>query len=511
MFIEIDKLSIKRLIGQMIIARLNIEDYLQDQQYKENIFKLIKIGVGGFCLFQGNKVNTMKVIHELNEYAPIPLIFSGDYEHGLTMRLDDGTSFPHSMALGNSKYPNATYEVAKAISKEIKELGIHWNFAPVCDINSNIDNPIINIRAFGEDVETVNKNLIEYIKASEEEKVISCAKHFPGHGDTSIDSHLSLPAINKTLNQLRKLELKPFIEAIKCNVPSIMIAHIALPEIDESIPASLSSKVCNSLLRQELKYEGIIITDALEMKAIVDNYKCEEIAEMGLNADIDVFLMPENPIKLIESIQNLVSKNIDFEFKIKNSAQRILNLKEKYNVFDKLQLQNTFKINLDFPQLALETAISSLKISGDLNLIPINEETKITGIAILQDDNIEIPSTFFNMLTSAIENEISLGFIDKNVTNRDIDDLVRDTFLTDLFIFPIFIRSKAYQGSVGIHPNLIKAIREIKGFKPAIIIFFGNPYLEEKIEAELKILTYSDSLPSMAATVVKLSGREAGV
>jgi beta-N-acetylhexosaminidase len=509
---ELEKLSLKRMIGQMVIARLNVEDYYSNMEYQQDIQSLIKIGVGGFCLFQGNKEKTKEVIKELQDYSPIPLVFSGDYEHGLTMRLEDGTSFPHAMALGKSIYPHATYEVAKALSEEISELGIHWNYAPVCDINSNKNNPIINIRAYGENPDIVNRNIKEYIQGSEEKNIISCAKHFPGHGDTQTDSHIELPIIKKSKTELLDFELIPFKKAIESKVPSIMISHIAMTEFDDNfVPASLSTKICKDLLRNEMQFEGIIITDALEMKAIANKYSTKEIALMGLDADLDVFLMPINPKELINEIFEIAKDNIEYISKIKSSVRRIFNIKEKYKVFEKREIHNTFKINLDFPKLALESALGAIDLFGNSSILPIDEDIKITSIAILQDENIDTPSLFFSMLTSAIENDINLGYIDKNISQKDIDDLVRDTFLTDLFIFPIFIRSKAYSGSVGLDKSIIDAINEIRGYKPSILVFFGNPYISENIDGDLKILCYSDSLPSMAGAVVKLSGREAGV
>jgi beta-glucosidase-like glycosyl hydrolase len=216
------------------------------------------------------------------------------------MRLTDGTSFPHHYALGKAN--NYTEKIANAIAKEMKSIGIHWNLAPVCDINSNPKNPVINIRSFGEDKNIVSKNVVDYINGLHKENIISCAKHFPGHGDTETDSHTAFPVITKSLQELEQNEMIPFVEAIKSGVKSIMLGHLIVKSISE-LPMSLSNEAVK-YLRNKLNFNGLILTDALDMQAITDTYG-DDAPLLAFKAGVDIILMPENPMLVIEQITNL--------------------------------------------------------------------------------------------------------------------------------------------------------------------------------------------------------------
>jgi len=287
--------------AQCVFPRLNISTFAENTEYKKTIIELVKIGCGGFCVFEGNTTLVSKTITELNMYSEIPLLFCADFENGLQMRLNDGTSFPHHYAL--AKTNDYTEKVANAIAKESRNIGIHWNLAPVCDINSNPKNPVINIRSFGENKNIVYKNVVKYINGLHSENIMSCAKHFPGHGDTQTDSHITLPVITKTLKELEQNEMLPFIEAIKNGVNSIMLGHLIVKSISK-IPISLSNEAVN-YLRNNLGFKGLILTDALDMQSIVDIYG-DEAPVLAFKAGVDIILMPQNPMLAIEKIANLI-------------------------------------------------------------------------------------------------------------------------------------------------------------------------------------------------------------
>ena len=258
---NIKKLSAKQLASQITIARLSIEKYIQDENYKQEIDSLVSGGIGGFCVFNGSPNNTKNVIDVLQMKAGIPLLFCADFENGLPMRLTNGTEFPHAMALGKIKNSELVKPIAKAIAVESKVLGIHWNLAPVCDINSNEDNPIINIRSFGGNAEDVGINAKAYIEGTQSEKVLACAKHFPGHGDTDVDSHVGLPVLTRSKESIEKIELMPFAEAIKTGVKSIMVGHLSVPSIDNTgKPASVSKPIID-ILKYEMNFKGIVLPD----------------------------------------------------------------------------------------------------------------------------------------------------------------------------------------------------------------------------------------------------------
>ena len=504
------KWSDKALAAQCVVPRLSADKYYSDKNYKLNIHELITLGVGGFCIFEGEVHNTMQMLQELQNMAETPLIFMADFENGLRMRLRDGAAFPHAMAMGQSGDTENTRKIAKAIAKEMKYLGVHVNLAPVCDINSNSLNPVINVRSFGEDAETVSGHVIAYTEALQEEKIIACAKHFPGHGDTNIDSHIDLPVINKDINELEKQEIIPFWHAVDAGVKSIMPGHLALPKIDsENIPASLSGKIINDYLIQKLKYTGLIISDALDMKAVSKNYTSAEAAEMAVNAGVDILLLPEDPIKTIESLNEKSKSEPVFRKKLENAANKIIAAKRWCGLTGLLPQANPYKQSTFFEheKLALRVAHSAIKTTGNEMLMPIPEDVQIAGFAYMQSEDLDKGTTFFQMVAQAVENDADFGFIDENITPEQIEALKEKIKGAEIVIFAFFLKRGIPAEKDNIFKNLNEAVQDLSGRRRIISIFFGNPYFDKYIKSDLTIKTYSDAISSIAATVVKLSGR----
>lgn len=514
---SIKKFTAEELAAQCIIARINPEKFHSDLSYKNQIIELVQRGICGFCVFEGTSRQVLEMTEELQGLTEIPLFFAADFEHGLRMRLSDGSPFPHAMAIGKSGNIEDTYEIAKAIAIESKYLGINWNFAPVCDVNSNQKNPIINIRAFGDTPEIVIKHAVQYIKGIQSEKVLSCAKHFPGHGDTDMDSHLQMPILNKSIYEIEKIEIKPFVEAIKHDVKSIMLAHLNVPTLDENnIPSSLSKKIVTGILRNSLNFNGLIITDALDMKAISDNYSSGNAAVLALKAGCNIALMPENPLEAINTVALEIENDIEFRNTIISSLEIILSMKRWAGLTTFIPHEipasggMTGRPTTQFyshEKLALKVAFSAIEIHGNASLIPIKENIKIAAFAIIKNDDFEPSIRFFNLFTQAIENDCDLGFIDSEITGKDIDGLKENITDSKLLIFAIFNPPRAYKGNTEIPNKLRYSINRISSGRPKIIILFGNPYIKDDLDGDLIIDAFSDSESSMAAAVLVLSGR----
>lgn len=501
--------SNEKLAYQLIIARLSTDKYFEDSNYRLQIEDLVIKGIGGFCIFDGNTESVPKMTQQLQAIAEIPLIFSADFENGLSMRLTEGTAFPHAMAVGHSSNPENSYKIGAAVAKESLSIGVNWNLAPVCDINSNIDNPIINIRSYGEVSKIVSDNISQFIIGSQSKKVVSCAKHFPGHGDTSTDSHLSLPVIDKSIEELYNNELIPFIKAIEVGVWSIMIGHLHIKAIDENpIPASLSVNAIN-FLRNELNYKGLILTDALDMKSITNFVEADKASYMALKAGNDIALVPEDATKSAEYLVTQINNDSNFRLQLEVSAEKLYNLKRKCGLIPQFALiNNETQIFNEHLKLALKIGYDAIKIEGDTSIIPIKDKLNFASFAILQKDkDLQAANRFFTMLTQAIENDCDLGFIDKDISDEDIDGYIDGIKDAELIIFPIFIKSHSYHGSVGINDNLKNAIEKLSKDKKRIIILFGSPYIKSELNYDLLISTYSDSFASLAAAVIYLSGR----
>ncbi|MFH1051400.1 MAG: glycoside hydrolase family 3 N-terminal domain-containing protein [bacterium] len=505
--INIELLSIRKLSAQVVFPRISAEEYYKDKEYQQSIHKLVEEGIGGFCVFQGNMGNVKSMITVLQSLAEIPLLFCADYEFGLPMRLENGTAFPQAMALGKSGNPEHTLKCSEAIAKEAKSIGVNWNLAPVCDINSNPNNPIINIRSFGDNLNIVQNHLSEYIRGHHNQNVLTCAKHFPGHGDTDKDSHSELPVLKHDKKRINDLELKPFIHAIQNDVKSIMVGHLSVSSLDESgIPASLSRKIITELLREELKYNGLILTDALDMKSLATLFSEEEIIIKAFNAGNDILLLPENPLYAIDILEKYIDNHSELKEQLFSSVNRILDAKEWCGLFDRKSVEIEISF-FEHEKIALSAAYDALEILGDEHLIPLNEKFRVGGFAFLQTDDLDIPTSFFRILGQAIENDCDFGFIDKDIQEKDLAGLKFGIQKADIMLFAFFFKPSAYQ-SMKVPDGIMHAYQKLSEGKKKIAILFGNPYLKESIDADLIISPFSDSLPSIAATILKLSGRK---
>ncbi len=300
---------------RFIIARLNGIDIERDFDHH---LRLVRKGIAGFIIFGGELETVRQGIKELQREATEPLIIASDLEQGLGGQIKGGTLFPPAMAIASAIKERSTFNVQrstlkllkdtfKAIALEARYAGINTIFAPVLDINTNPENPIISTRAFGEDPETVSFFGCEMIKILQAHGIAACGKHFPGHGDTEVDSHISLPVVKKDLPSLEKSELVPFKKAIDAGVKMIMLGHLSVPAIDPSgIPASLSEKTV-TFLREKMSFRGITITDALNMGAL-GKYAEEEASLMALRAGVDILLHPTDPDKIASYLEFIESK-----------------------------------------------------------------------------------------------------------------------------------------------------------------------------------------------------------
>lgn len=338
---QIKKMTIDEKIGQMILV--GIEGY----DLNENTKSLVqKSKVGGVILFANNVQETNQLLKLLNALKSenlqnkIPLFLSVDEEGGRVTRMPaEFEKFPTNKAIGKINDETLSYKIGGAIAYEIGSLGFNMDFAPVLDVNSNPNNPVIGNRSFGSNVSIVSNLGIQTMKGIQSQNIIPVVKHFPGHGDTSVDSHMGLPSVNNDLKRLESFELKPFAEAIKNNADAVMIAHILLPKIDNENPSSMSKIIITDILRGNLNFKGVIITDDMTMGAITKNYDISEAAIKSVKAGTDIVLVChgyDNEIAVINALKNSVSKGELSQKRIDESVYRILMLKEKFKLKDEI-------------------------------------------------------------------------------------------------------------------------------------------------------------------------------
>ena len=338
---QLSEMTIEEKIGQMLIVSDTTTTLDEDLLNNLNTVK-----PGGFILFSDNIKSyeqTKKLIEDINSTSDIPMFISIDQEGGRVLRikkLSDAkvTNIPSMYHLGLTKDTKLSYEVGKVVGEELRVFGINMNFAPVLDIYSNKENTVIGDRSFGTTSDLVSKIALSFAEGQESTGIISVYKHFPGHGNTSEDSHYTLPVITKTKEELMNLELKPFIEAINNGADVIMIGHLAVPSITkDDTPASLSKEIITDLLKSELGYNGLVITDALNMDALTNEYTEEEIYINAINAGVDILLMPDFDNETIEIITNAIANGTIAIEEIDNSVEKILELK-----YDKLFIENPY-------------------------------------------------------------------------------------------------------------------------------------------------------------------------
>lgn len=335
---KMDNLSIDEKIAQMLIV------YYIGDEYDENLSNIIKeVKPGGFILMSDNITTydrTLNFVKGMQNDSDIPMIISTDEEGGSVQRIKgirdiSVTDIPYMYYLGQTKDKNLAYKVGEIIANELRTIGVNLTYAPVMDIYSNPNNTVIGKRSFGSDPNTVYDMATSLKNGIEDNLVNTCIKHFPGHGDTETDSHFEIPIINKTLDELENSDLLPFIKSIN-DTNMIMVGHIALPKItNSSIPASLSKEIVTDLLKNKYNYKGLVITDALNMRSLTNNYSNKEIYTMAINAGVDLLLMPNGSKNAIKYIKEAIDdEEIDINT-INESVRKILtykysNIKENY-------------------------------------------------------------------------------------------------------------------------------------------------------------------------------------
>lgn len=334
---KINSMTLEQKIGQLFIVGFE-GDIINDE-----IIDLVKNQeVGGLIYFSRNVVDSNQIITLNNEIKAIkkdiPLFISVDEEGGVVSRVpDEFLKLPSSGYIGKFDDENLSYNIGSIIAKELKNLGFNMDFAPVLDIDSNPNNTVIGERAFGNNADIVLKLGIKTMEGLRDGGIIPVVKHFPGHGDTDIDSHYGLPIVTKTLEELNNLEFIPFKNAIENGADVVMVSSIILSSIDSEYPATMSKKVTTDILRNKLNFDGVIATDDMTMGAIMDNYNLTDAVIMAINAGNDLILVChgyDDIIKSISAVKDAVSSNIISKERIDESVYRILKLKEKYRVND---------------------------------------------------------------------------------------------------------------------------------------------------------------------------------
>jgi beta-N-acetylhexosaminidase len=514
---KLKSMSLREKIGQMIITYsdgYSLSESSVEYQRLSNL--IVNEKVGGVIFFKGNAVQEAGLINSLQDLAETPLLMSADFERGTKMRLDDGSLFPSNMALGATRNTDLAYQMGLQIAKECRAIGIGQNYAPVVDINNNSDNPIINVRSYGEDADLVSEMGDAFIKGMQDGNVIATAKHFPGHGDTDIDSHSDLPVLNFDRSRLDNLELIPFNSAIKNNVMSVMIAHLSLPSLDNesNVPASLSNNIINGLLVNQMGFKGLVVTDALNMAGVVKHFSTDDVALRCVNAGVDLILMPQGESKTISAIENAVNNGSISEDVIDNAVRKILNAKNwlklnenKFTDEDKVsQIVNSD----DAKKISRQIADESLTlVKNDGSIVPFNNSSEQTCLIVsLNNGNEKANSDYFLNRFNVYNKFKSYSYYDLSGNLNSTGEIVTDASNYDVIIVPIYAKVKINTGTVGLPESQVSLINSlIETGKKVVVISFGNPYLIQGFpDVSSYICAYADAESSIDAAVDSFYG-----
>lgn len=489
---------------------------LESGPFREIKDNIQKIHVGGYIIRGGDPAITYLLVSRMQELARVPLLIAADLEGGPGYQFDGATRYPRAMALGATGNPQYAYDVASLTAREARAMGIRVNFYPVVDVNNNPSNPIINIRSFGENALRVSEFGAAYIKGMQEAGVIATAKHFPGHGDTSVDSHLELPVIVFDRARLNAIELPPFEAAIQAGVGSVMTAHIYLPQLEKTpgLPASLSPAVTTGLLRKEMGFNGLVFTDALVMHAIAKNFGAAQAAVMAIKAGADVALEPADVPGALAALKAAVASGEISEERVNESARRVLAAKawaglnnERLPPFNQIDTAVGGAAANQKSQEIIEHALTLVKDDGNALPLKLRDDEEVLLVNILDSGDPENPpGAGLTFRAEFMKRHAKTFFVSVTPASSASEaNLIRQMAAAyKTVVVSCSLRIASYEGAVGLtdlQRELLRALALRKG--AFVLALFGSPYLLNDIpELPAYALAY-EFYPGAEAAMVR--------
>ena len=505
-------------IAQLMVVRLSTIDNKTKLVtfFDEQVSNLVKqYNIGGVCLFQGSPVKQATVLNTLQAMAKTPILMCIDAEWGVGMRMTDSVlPLPKQMMLGAMKDAAIVYKYGQIVAEQCKRTGIQVNYAPVVDVNNNPNNPVINDRSFGEDKYKVAQFGIQYMKGMQDLGVMACAKHFPGHGDVAVDSHYDLPVINKTMAQLDSLELYPFQQIFKAGISSVMVAHLYIPAID-STPnraTSLSPKNINGLMRNELGYQGLTFTDALEMQGVKKYFPDGEASVQSIIAGNDMLCLPGDVPQSIAKIKEAIeAKKISWA-DIEMHCKKVLMAKYQYGLAS-LQPINTDNLTADLnskvpamSRLVAENAITLLA-KKDNSFFPLAVEKNNKPGAVAY---VAVGSKNESAVTRRMAADYKAGifYFDYNQNDSVVISLVKELSSYKKIVIGIHNLNRAPANNFGISTQAVSLVNQLQQKNNAVTLLFANAYAVKNFcDAKNLVVCYEDDSIIQNTAIDLLQGK----
>ena len=540
----IKKLSLEQIVGQMIFAPFQSTYLSSDSDEYEALVKLVhETHIGGVIAFGGSEpvpqvmlnntygavilgqpLELASILNRLQSISNLPLLTSSDFEWGVQMRIAGATKFPRAMAFGATGDPQLAYEAGKVVGAESRALGVHVDYGPVADVNNNPRNPVINIRSFGEDPAKAGAMVAGWVRGLQEAGMLATLKHFPGHGDTDVDSHLGLPVVPHPRERLDAVELPPFKSGIAAGAAGVMVAHIELPAIDaEKQPATFSPKVISTLLRPG--FDGLIYSDSMKMAAITRMASPGEAAVRAVKAGIDVILDSPDSAAAAAAIVAAVKSGDIPRASVERSARRILEAKAR------LGLHRTRTVNLDAAPLTVggrkhdavartisERSITLVKDARNSVPLPTPKTGSVLYLSVLDYPSgwrIAAPSrTAIPALKARWPNTEAVEISDRATASElDLVRAMADNY--DAIVAGVFVRASSGSGRLDLAGPIVRLLQDLSRMserrsQPFVAVFFGNPYTPMFVpEIPSMMLTYDFSDYAEESAVKALAGETA--
>ena len=515
---QLSQLTLEQKISQLFAARAySFYTSEDDPRYRELIDLVERFQLGGITFFQGEPLEQATLANVLQEHSRIPLLISQDMEWGAGMRIEHTTTFPRTMALGAARDPELAYMAGYVTAVEARAMGTHQVFAPVADVNNNPFNPIINVRSFSERPELVAELASAFARGVQDGGALSTAKHFPGHGDTATDSHVALPILTFGMDRLEALELVPFQRLVDDGIMSVMTGHLSFPRVepDSTVPATLSSKVTTDILRKKLDFNGLIVTDALEMAGVTANFSTGEIAVRAFEAGADMLLLSEDPYVARQAIVRAVTRGEITEDRIDESVMRILRAKawaglDKQRFVDVNEVRGHVATN---EHEAVSESIARRSITllrNERNLLPLTDEARILVVTLSDGSDPSVDDYFASQLRENVSGAtIDTYLLDDRSHPNEYDRMLELAMSYDVVIVPAFVYVRSWSGRINLaEKNLEFLNRLVTDGPPVALVSFGNPYIVMGLEQpDAYVAAYGATEVSQRAVAEALVGR----
>lgn len=516
------EMTLEERIGQILMPETSgILVHEESEEYARLIHAIENLGVGGFIIYNGDALTTAALTNRLQARARVPLLFASDFEGGVGMQLRGGTRLPRAMALAATGDTESAAEAGRIAAREGRAIGVHVNFYPVLDVNNNPANPIINTRAFSDDPEMVANWGAAFIRAAQDEGQLATAKHFPGHGDTALDSHILLPSLDATRERLEQIELPPFRAAVQRGVRAVMTAHISVPALESGLdgkqPATFSRAIVEGILRQSFGFDGLIFSDALNMGAVADRYEAGEAAVRAIEAGCDIALYSADVRRAHAALCDAVSQGRITRERIDESARRILSAK----AWCGLQHERLVSLDAVWDVVASPRHTSTARslfehavtlIRDPLKLLPLGQSHKRVAAVILKDAVPVWAHALREPAGSRFSKDVQARWrgrlIESSADSADIEQVMESVRDCDIVLAAVCARVAAYKGSVALgeaHAQVLRALDQAN--LPIVSTVFGNPYvLPHMPERATTLLTFESAVESEASAVRVIAG-----